>query len=105
VQGSLDGVATPEEAIATFNLIQTPPKALITIKGSNHYGITNVNNPPSAIPDKSSPTLEQAQSIEAIAEWTGNFLRAHLYQDQDAYQRIYGNDGKDPLVTITSVTK
>lgn len=112
VQGSLDGVATPERAIATYDLIQTPPKALITIKGSNHFGITNINNPPGARPDRSSPTLEQAQGVQTIAQWTAYFLRAHLYQDLAAYKRIYGSaDGAnrkhhpDPLVTITSVAK
>jgi len=102
-QGSLDGIATPGEAIATYDLIQTPPKALITIQGSNHYGITDRNNPPGAMPDPSSPTLEQAQGVETIAQWTAYFLRAHLYQDSEARQRIYGSDCPDALVTITSV--
>jgi len=92
VQGSLDGVATPDEAIATYDLIETPPKALITIEGTNHYGITNVNNPPGAFPDASSPTLEQTQGVEAIAQWTGYFLRAHVYGDVEARERIYGGD-------------
>ncbi|WP_424103554.1 hypothetical protein [Moorena producens] len=59
VQGSLDGVATPKEALATFELIQDFPKALITVAGANHFGITNVNNPPGARPDFSNPTLAQ----------------------------------------------
>lgn len=105
VQGSRDGVATPEKAIATFALIQTPPKALITIKGSNHFGITNINNPPGARLDRSSPTLEQTQGVQTIAQWTAYFLRAHLYQDADAYQQIYNSDGLNPLVTVTSVAK
>lgn len=103
VQGSLDGVATPDEAIATYNLIETPPKALITIAGSNHYGITNVNNPTGAFPDPSSPTLEQSQAVAAIAQWTGYFLRAHLYHDRDACQRIYGSDRPHSSVRITSI--
>jgi dienelactone hydrolase len=91
VQGSLDGVAIPDEAIATYNLIQTPPKALITIEGSNHYGITNLNNPPGAMPDSRVPTLEQSRGVETIAQWTAYFLRAHLYQDSDALRQIYRN--------------
>jgi len=103
VQGSLDGVATPEEAIATYDRIETPPKALITIEGANHYGITNVNNPSGAFPDASAPTLEQLQGVEAIAQWTASFLRAHLYDDDAARERIYGSDRPTSLVTVTSV--
>ncbi|HIK16836.1 MAG TPA: alpha/beta hydrolase [Leptolyngbyaceae cyanobacterium M33_DOE_097] len=113
VQGSLDGVATPAEAIATYKLIQTPPKALITIAGANHYGITNLNNPPGAVPDRSPPTLDQAKGIETIAQWTAYFLQAHLDQDKKALQRIYGSDSRSEtlrdrptsLVSITSVLK
>lgn len=102
VQGSQDGVATPEEAVATYNLIATPPKALITIEGANHYGITNLNNPAGARPDKSTPTLEQAQGIEMIAQWTVTFLRAHLYQDAVALKQIYGSNQSESSVTIQS---
>lgn len=103
VQGSLDGIATPEEAIATFDLIQTPPRALITIEGTNHYGITDRNNPPGAMPDPSTPSLEQSQGIETIAQWTATFLRAHLYEDAAARQQIYGNRRPGSSVSITSV--
>lgn len=103
VQGSLDGVATPEEAIATYELIQSPPKALITVAGSNHYGITNLNNPPGAFPDPSPPELDQSQGIETIAQWTAHFLRAHLYQDAAARQQLESSDRPNSRVTITSV--
>lgn len=103
IQGSLDSIATPEEAIATYDQIQTPPKALITIEGSNHYGITNLNNPPGAKPDSSNPTLDQSQGIETIAQWTAYFLRAHLYQDLEARAQIYQNDRLNSSVTIMSI--
>ena len=45
IQGDRDGVALPERAERTFENIQTSPKALITLSGANHFGITNVNNP------------------------------------------------------------
>jgi len=105
VQGSLDGVATPAEAIATYKLVETPPKALITIAGANHYGITNLNNPPGAVPDRNAPTLDQAKGIETIAQWTAYFLRSHLYQDKKALQQVYGSDRSTSLVSITSSLK
>lgn len=108
IQGSRDGIATPAEATATYELIQTPPKAIITIEGTNHYGITNQNNPSGAKPDDSVPTLEQEQGIESIAQWTGYFLRAHVMQDAMALNHIYqygtpvDTIGVDAIVTVKS---
>ena len=45
IQGDIDGVALSERAQSTFDKIQTPPKALISVRGANHFGITDVNNP------------------------------------------------------------
>src|ERR687885_343248 len=45
IQGDIDGVALSERAQSTFDKIQTPPKALITVMGANHFSISNVNNP------------------------------------------------------------
>ena len=56
VQGSNDGIATPDEADATIAVLEGP-KELFPIGGANHYGITNVRNDvlelniPGAIPD------------------------------------------------------
>ncbi len=61
VSGSLEGVATPEEAQDTFAQISDPPKALITIFGANHFGITDENNPRGARPDLNQATLAQDQ--------------------------------------------
>ncbi|HEY9877082.1 MAG TPA: alpha/beta hydrolase [Leptolyngbyaceae cyanobacterium] len=102
IQGSLDSIATPQEAEATYTLIETPPKALITIAGTNHYGLANENNPVGARPDSNQPTLDQAQGIEAIANWTGYFLRAHVLDDKTALSKIYGNTSGDGMATIQS---
>lgn len=103
IQGAAEGVATPDEGIATYELITDPPKAFITVDGANHFGITNVNNPPGARPDESAPTISQAESISAIADWTGLFLRAHLWNDQAAFDYIYDSgDAQDDRVEVIS---
>ncbi|NEO74945.1 PEP-CTERM sorting domain-containing protein [Moorena sp. SIO4G3] len=106
VQGSLDGVATPEEALATFELIQDSPKALITVAGANHFGITNVNNPPGARPDFSNPTLAQDEAIETIARWSALFLRANLLDDANAFDFVFDTGATlDPNVTVIAELK
>jgi len=104
IQGEIDGVALPERAKRTFDNIQTPPKALITVTGANHFGITNVNNPAGANPDPNPPTLNQAIGIEANARWSALFLRANMLEDRSAYDYIYSKgDALDPNVSVTSV--
>ena len=44
IRGSNDGRSDPTETEATYNRIQAPPKALVTVEGANHFGITNENN-------------------------------------------------------------
>lgn len=84
IQGSEDGIATPEEGQTTYDLIADSPKALITVSGANHYGITNDNNPAGAVADRNPPELEHQQGIETIARWSGLFLRAYVWHDADA---------------------
>lgn len=104
IQGERDGVALGERAKRTFDNIQTPPKALITVRGANHFGITNVNNPAGANPDRNTPSLDQGVGIEAIARWSGLFLRANMLEDPAASDYIYSKgDALDPNVSVTSV--
>jgi dienelactone hydrolase len=104
IQGDRDGVALPDRAQRTFDNIQTPPKALITVGSANHFGITNINNPPGANPDRNTPTLDQAVGIETIARWSALFLRANMLEDRVASDYIYyQGDALDPNVSVTSV--
>lgn len=104
IQGDIDGVAMPDRAQSTFDQIQTPPKALITVKGANHFGITDVNNPAGANPDRNTPTLDRAVGIETIARWSALFLRANMLEDPAAYDYIYSQgDALDPNVSVTSI--
>ena len=50
LQGTLDGRSLPRDAALTYPTLEQP-RALITIDGANHYGISDENNPPGAIPD------------------------------------------------------
>jgi predicted dienelactone hydrolase len=81
IQGSLDGATRPLDTAATYQKIQDSPKALITIEGANHYGITNTSQPlnPPGIPpiqaDPIAPTLDQAQAIDRIAYQTALFFK------------------------------
>ena len=104
IQGDIDGVALPDRAQSTFDQIQTPPKALVTVKGANHFGITDVNHPAGANPDRNTATLDRAVGIETIARWSALFLRANMLEDPAAYDYIYSQgDTLDPNVSVTSV--
>lgn len=103
LQGDRDGRALPFRASLTYDKIKNPPAALITIKGANHFSITNTNNPAGAIPDPINATLDQDVAIETIARWSGLFLRASILNDQDAFNYVYlTGDAADPNVTVKS---
>lgn len=104
IQGDIDGVALPDRSQGTFDQIQTPPKALITVMGANHFGITDVNHPAGASPDRNTATLERAVGIETIARWSALFLRANMLKDRAAFDYIYSQgDALDPNVRVTTV--
>lgn len=102
IAGSLDGVSTLDETEATYNQIQNPPKVLITVEGANHYGITNEDN---LEREPIRPTLEQAVATETIGRWSGLFLRAHLEEDQEAFEYVYqtGDNLDDNVIVINEV--
>ena len=98
ILGSLDGVALPSNTQVTYDQILNPPKALITVEGANHYGITNADN---LLREPSRPTLDQATAIGTIARWSGLFLRANLLDDRAAFDAVF-NTNLDPSVSIIS---
>ena len=100
LQGAQDGRALPSNAKATFDNIVAPPKALVTLAGVNHFGITNVNTPSGAIPDPNEQTLDQAVAIETVARWSGLFLRGTLLEDKGALDYVLKTgEGLDPNVS------
>ncbi|MET9621983.1 alpha/beta hydrolase [Streptomyces sp. NPDC006464] len=105
IQGSADGVAAPAAAQATYDALTGTPKALVTVAGVNHYGITGVQNPPGAAPDPSPQTTDQVEGIRTSARWSALFLKAAL---GDAFARSYVHfwgDGADPAVTVQQVSQ
>jgi dienelactone hydrolase len=103
LQGTLDGVAVPEEAEMTCPTLE-PPAALITLDGANHYGICDRNNPVGAIPDPIDPTLNQRVARFQVARWTGLWLRAHLRDDPWAWFWLEEVGGSfTGVVTVASV--
>jgi len=101
VQGGLDGVAVPADADATFAAIADGPKALVTVIGANHFGVTNTVAPEGAAPDPNAPTLAQSVATETIARWTGVFLRAYVAGDAAALAYLTGTgDVLDPNAAV-----
>lgn len=102
ISGSRDGVSTPEEIQASYELIQDPPNALISIEGANHYSITNEDN----LRDPLRPTLDQDLANAAIARWTSSFLRANVLGDPNAID-FFNNTGDnlDENVRVLSQTQ
>ncbi len=102
IAGSLDSEAELQDIEVTYEQIQNPPKILITVEGANHYGITNEDN---LIREPIRPTLEQAVATETIGRWSGLFLRAHLEEDQEAFEYVYqtGDDLDDNVMVINEV--
>ncbi|MDJ0697963.1 MAG: hypothetical protein QNJ49_05735 [Mastigocoleus sp. MO_167.B18] len=101
--GNRDSVIQPSSTEETYDEIINPPKALITVDGANHYGITNEDN---LIREPSRPTLDQEIAVETIARWSGLFLRAHLLGDSGAFDYVYNTgDTLDPNVDVISQTQ
>lgn len=99
IAGSLDGVSDLDETQRTYKQIQNPPKALIVVNGANHYSIANQDS----LRDPSRPTLNQTPAIETIARWSALFLRAHLLNDDAAFESVYkSGNARDRNVTVIS---
>jgi hypothetical protein len=88
IQGTMDGLANPAEGRETFRKIEDPLKAYIAVEGANHYGITDMNNPPGAKPDPNDPLIAQEESVLAIGRWSALFLRAYILGDRNALDNI-----------------
>jgi hypothetical protein len=81
LSGTLDSVSTTDEVALTYESVFDPQKALITIFGTNHFGLLKENNPEGAQPDLSEPELPQRYGASQIAQTIAVWLRWHLQQD------------------------
>jgi Chlorophyllase enzyme len=98
--GDRDGVVKPFSSEGTYDMILNPPKALITVEGANHYGITNLDN---LIREPIRPLLDQSTATETISRWSALFLQAHLLGSKSAFDYIYNTgDALDPNVSVIS---
>ncbi|MCG8405836.1 MAG: hypothetical protein MI923_11625 [Phycisphaerales bacterium] len=88
LQGNLDGVADLSAAMSTFEQLQDPPNAMITVLGANHFGLNDENNPEGTVTDPNAPTLTQQVAVETIGRWAALFLRAFALGDPDARQYV-----------------
>jgi dienelactone hydrolase len=103
IAGSRDSLIKAENVQVTYNHIKQPPKAYIKISGANHYGITNIDNPPGSPKERNYPTLGQPESIEAIARWSALFLRGYALNDAEALDYIHvQGKSQEPNITVIS---
>jgi pimeloyl-ACP methyl ester carboxylesterase len=79
VAGDHDGKANIHGVTQTYNGL-AQPKVLVTIKGANHFSMTNTNHPAGKWQDPSSSIIDQNFSIHQVAFWTVHFLQSQLYQ-------------------------
>jgi predicted dienelactone hydrolase len=101
IAGNRDSLVRADSIKITYDNIQTPPKAFITVIGANHYGITDVDNPAGSPLEKNPPTLPQEVAIETIARWSAMFLRAYTLDDPAALEYLqFQGDSVDENVTL-----
>lgn len=103
VRGDLDGRATPDKIEATYGVLDDA-RALVTVHGANHFGICDTAAPTGAEPDPSPQTLDQPQSVRAIATWSGRWFRDQLQGDPLAHAWFHVIGGSfDGMVTVDAV--
>lgn len=102
INGDLDGRVTYEDTLLSYLRIEDPPKALVHIKGANHFALCNINNPPGPMKDSNDPTLEQNESIKTAARWAALFLRAHVMGDACAISFVYNRANRGDQVSVIS---
>jgi hypothetical protein len=100
INWNLDENAKYQDTKDSYALIENTPKVLVFIKGTNHYGLCDVNNPGNpdypdtdkldgvSKPQDVIPELDQQISIETNARWTALFLRAQALNDAAAIEYI-----------------
>ena len=87
LQGSLDDM---EHVCATWPLIEDE-KDLVVLEGVNHWGVTNIQNPPTNTPDEYEQTVSQAWSNRKLAKWTAVVFDAYLKDRRGALLKLERN--------------
>ena len=106
INGSIETRAQYQDSITSYGLIDDPPKMLVEVINSNHFGMCDINNPPGPSNDPAVPTIDREVGIETYARWSALFLRAYALHDKEAY--IYINktgQELDPNVKVFSESR
>jgi dienelactone hydrolase len=90
VLGKEDGRALSVDVTDTYNLSLETPKALIHIDNANHFGITDAQVLPGSSVDTNIQTKSQDWSVAMIGKVFQTFLDAHLKDNANARDKIYG---------------
>jgi len=105
IRGDLDGIAPPFDTGRTFDAIQSTPKALITIEGANHFGMTDVVSPVGIIADPNAPTITQSNATQAVAQFSALFLKAFALNDPEARTLLTtANQSESSIKSTANVT-
>ncbi|MDX1957886.1 MAG: hypothetical protein SFU98_04895 [Leptospiraceae bacterium] len=90
IQGSRDSAYVPDTAEKNYaNSIS--PKYLVTVEGTNHYGINDGDNPFGANQESNRNTIEQTLGIERISLISIEFLNAYTKLDANSIVKINSN--------------
>lgn len=115
ILGKNDGRALPVNTIMTYEQLANPPKALISVSGANHFGITDINTPknpvstPVEVPlinqDPNDQTIPQHISINTIGTWSALFLRATVLEDPIAIEFVFSGAGDQIDTNVDVITE
>ena len=100
IQGDKDGKALPADGQLTYNQLQKKPKAIMSLLGANHYGVTDVDNPAGADPEVNAQTLDHATGLASTGRWMGVFLTSFINGDMAARAALRNAATLDSHVTI-----
>jgi predicted dienelactone hydrolase len=101
INGAIETRAVYQDSIISYGMIDDPPKMLVEVKGANHFGMCDIDNPPGPGQDTAVPTIDREVSIETYARWSALFLRAYALHDTEAF--IYINKTGQELDTNVEV--
>ena len=115
ILGENDGRALPVNTVETYEQIENPPKALVSVAGANHFGITDINAPsnpastpaevPPIIQDPNTQTIPQHVSIDSIGTWSALFLRATVLEDPVAIDFVFSGAGDQIDTNVDVITE
>ena len=106
IQGELDSISKLEHGRKTFlEKTEGSPVVFVELKGANHYGLCNTNNPEGPVTDRTEPEIDQKLAVRTVAKWTTNFLLASVLQDSSAEEFIYEGVGDESDTWVKVLTK